>query len=116
ERIYHVATAKNGLARSDYRLKTVYIDAAREMIAMAEEDRGTQCRVTIIIVVGSGERLERLGIDPILYIRSIDSNQSHLAAPFDRHFVFRGQWHLCQCSGLLRVNLLRGQGPKWPVC
>jgi hypothetical protein len=94
ERIYHVAAAKNGLARSDYCLKTVHIDPAREMIAMAEEDRGAQCGVTIIIIVGSGECLERLRIDPILYLGSIDSNQSHLAAPFDRHLVFRGQRHL----------------------
>jgi hypothetical protein len=64
---------------------------------VTKENRGAQRGIVVILIIGFGQLFEGLGINPVLDVRAIDTQQDDLPAALDRQL----------CSGAKRYILER---------
>src|SRR5271168_4870157 len=74
------------LTGSGKRGEGVDINAAREVLAVAKEDRRSESRVIVVIVIGLGEPVKRFGIITVEDLWPVHADLDDLSTPLDRDF------------------------------
>jgi hypothetical protein len=83
EGIEHAILHRERLAGLGQGREGVDVDAAGEVLAMAEEHRGPQARVVVEVVVCLGQAEERVRVEPAVALGPVDPDRHDLAAPLD---------------------------------
>ena len=87
QRIERRRRARRALAGDDGRLRRVDVDAAREVLAMTEQDERAKRRVVLVLVEGFRQPCPRRRIEPVLDERAVETDEHDVATTLngDRH-------------------------------
>ena len=94
EQIERRRRARRALPGKDARLRRVDIDAAREVLAMAEQHERAQRRVVLVSVEGLRQPHPRRRIDPVLDERTVEADEHDVAAALHRDRHRRAKRHV----------------------
>jgi hypothetical protein len=86
----------------DARLRRVDVDAAREVLAMTEQDERAQRRVVLVLVEGFRKPRPRGRVDPVLDERAVETDEDDVATPLHRDRHGRTERHVRERGHRLR--------------
>ena len=104
EGIEHAILDRERLAGPGQGPEGVHVDAAGEVLAVAEEHRRPQARVVVEVVVRLGQAEEGVRVEPVVDLGPVDPDQDDLAAPFDGDLGLGGERSLGHAAFVVELG------------